>query len=37
MTDTVYASANSALPSDLPPELIQDLNKIDTPFKGFSS
>ena len=36
MTDTVYASANSALPSDLPPELIQDLNKIDTPFKGFS-
>jgi probable F420-dependent oxidoreductase len=37
MTDTVYASANSALPSDLPPELIQDLNKIDTPFKGFYS
>jgi probable F420-dependent oxidoreductase len=37
MTDTVYASANSALPSDLPPELIQDLNEIDTPFKGFSS
>ncbi len=37
MTDTVYASANSALPSDLPPDLIQDLNQIDTPFKGFSS
>ncbi len=34
-SDSIYASANSAMPADLPPELIQDLNRIETPFKGF--
>ena len=36
-SDTVYASANSAMPADLPPDLIQDLNAIPTPFKGYVS
>jgi len=35
VSDTVYASANSAMPADLPPDLIQDLNAIETPFKGY--
>lgn len=37
LSDTVYASANSAMPADLPPELIQDLNRIETPFTGYAS
>ena len=37
VSDTIYASANSAMPSDLPPDLIQDLNRIETPFKGYQT
>jgi probable F420-dependent oxidoreductase len=35
--DTIYASANSAQAADLPPELIQDINRITTPFKGYET
>jgi len=37
VSDSVYASANSAMPADLPPDLIQDLNRIETPFEGYAS
>lgn len=37
VSDAVYASANSAMPADLPPDLIQDLKAIETPFKGYAS
>lgn len=37
VSDTVYASANSAMPADLPPDLIQDLNRIETPFTGYET
>lgn len=33
--DTIFASANSASPADLPPDLLQDLAAIKTPFEGF--
>lgn len=36
-SDSVYASANSAQPGDLPPDLIQELNGVETPFKGYAS
>lgn len=36
ISDTVYASANSAMPADLPPDLIQDLNGIASPFEGYT-
>ena len=35
VSDTIYASANSAMPADLPPDLIQDIGRIDTPFRGY--
>lgn len=34
--DTIYASANSAQAADLPAELIQDITRIKTPFKGYA-
>lgn len=37
ISDTVYASANSAMPADLPPDLIQDLNGIASPFEGYTT
>lgn len=36
-SDTVSASANIAVPGDMPRDLIQDLNRIETPFKGYAS
>ena len=33
--DTIYASASSEEPGNLPPDLLQELGRIDTPFKGF--
>ncbi len=33
LVDAVSASANSAKPSDLPPDLIQDLKRIPTPYR----
>ncbi len=36
LSDSIYASANSAMPADLPPSLIQDLNRIETPFEGYA-
>lgn len=35
--DTIYASANSAQAADLPPDLIQDINSIVTPFKDYET
>jgi probable F420-dependent oxidoreductase len=35
-SDSVFASANSAQPADLPPDLLQDLAAIRTPFNGFA-
>jgi probable F420-dependent oxidoreductase len=35
--DTIYASANSAQAADLPTGLIQDINRIETPFKGYET
>lgn len=35
--DTIYASANSAQAADLPPDLIQDINRIKTPFEGYET
>lgn len=37
LSDAVYASANSAMPADLPPDLIQDLNGVRTEFQGYTS
>lgn len=37
VSDSVYASANSAMPADLPPDLIKELNGIATPFKGYAA
>ncbi len=36
VSDTIYASANSATPADLPPDLIQDIALIATPFQGYA-
>lgn len=35
--DTIYASANSAQPADLPLDLIQDIKRIKTPFTGYAA
>jgi probable F420-dependent oxidoreductase len=37
VSDTIFASANSAMPSDLPADLIQDIQAIETPFGGFAT
>ncbi|MGE0384158.1 MAG: TIGR03617 family F420-dependent LLM class oxidoreductase [Gammaproteobacteria bacterium] len=34
-TDTIYASANSAQPGDMPPDLIQEIARLKTPFEGW--
>lgn len=36
VSDSIYASANSAMPADLPPDLIQDIAAIKTPFQGYA-
>ena len=36
LVDSISASANSAKPSDLPPDLLQDLAKIPTAVQGIS-
>ena len=37
VSDTLNASVNSATPSDMPPDLIQDIQRIQTPFKGYKT
>lgn len=37
LSDCISASPNSAVPADLPPDLIQDIRKIPTSFKGFKT
>jgi probable F420-dependent oxidoreductase len=37
LTDSISASPNSAVPSDLPREVIADIQSIVTPFKGFKT
>jgi probable F420-dependent oxidoreductase len=36
VSDNLHASSNSSMPSDLPPDLIQDLRRIPAAFKGFA-
>jgi probable F420-dependent oxidoreductase len=36
MADTIYASASSEEPGDLPPDLLQDIARIPTPFRGYA-
>jgi hypothetical protein len=36
-SDSIFASANSAAPAALPPDLIKELTAIKTPFVGFQS
>jgi probable F420-dependent oxidoreductase len=36
-SDTLNASVNSATPSDMPPDLIKDIQRIPTLFKGFKT
>lgn len=36
ISDTLLASASSEHPSDMPPDLIQDIQRLPTPFSGFS-
>jgi probable F420-dependent oxidoreductase len=35
VADGIFASANSAIPAGLPPDLLQELARIPTPFHGF--
>lgn len=37
LVDGIFASANNLVPADLPPDLIQDLQRIPTPFRGFAT
>ncbi|MFM9888304.1 MAG: hypothetical protein ACKVQT_35200, partial [Burkholderiales bacterium] len=37
LVDSLFASANSAVPGDLPPELIQDIRRIPIAFKRYAS
>ena len=36
VSDTIYASASSEEPGDLPPDVLQNIARIATPFRGFS-
>lgn len=36
VSDTIYASASSEEPGDLPPDVLQDIGRIPTPFAGFA-
>ena len=36
LTDTIQASANSSMPADLPPDLIQDIRRLPRQFAGFA-
>ena len=36
-SDSIFASANSAAPADLPPDLIADITTVATPFKGYAT
>jgi len=35
--DSLFASANNLVPASLPPDLIQDIRRIPTPFRGFAT
>ena len=37
VTDTISASGNPLQPADMPPDLLQDLARIETPFKGYDA
>ena len=37
LVDSLFASANSAVPGNLPPDLIQDIRRIPVAFKGFAT
>ena len=37
LVDSLFASANSAVPSDLPPDLIQDIQRIPIAFNGYAT
>src|SRR5690606_9326643 len=37
LTDSISASPNSALPSDLPPAVVADIQSIPTPFKAYKT
>jgi len=37
VSDTVAASASATMAGDMPPDLIQDIQRIETPFKGFDT
>ncbi len=37
LVDSLFASANSAVPGDLPPDLIQDIRRIPVAFKRYAS
>jgi len=37
LSDAVFASINSAVPSDLPSEVLTDIHRISTRFKGFKT
>jgi probable F420-dependent oxidoreductase len=37
VTDTISASGNPLQPADMPPDLLQDLARIETPFKGYET
>lgn len=36
LVDTIFASANNLVPAQLPPDLIQDFQRIPTPFRSFA-
>jgi len=36
-SDSIFASANSAAPADLPPDLIAELTSVPTPFQGYAT
>ena len=35
LVDVLMASSNSGMPSDLPPDVLQDIRRLATPFRGF--
>ena len=37
LVDSLFASANSSVPGDLPPDLIQDIRRIPVAFKRFAT
>ena len=35
--DGIFASVATVMPADMPPELVQDIRRIKTPFTGFDT